>query len=128
MWFICMLVRGLPIDEAVKQLSFVPKKGAVILKEILEEAREIALKEYNFEHRSNMFVGAANAEKGLIIKGFRKHAFYRMGEVCYYHTHVLVQLVEGPAPENYHLYNYTNRQKLERYVDDLRRRNIKFTL
>ena len=128
MWYMCMLVRGMPIDEAVKQLSFVPKKGAVILKEVLEEARELALKEQHFEHRSNMFVAAANAEKGVFIKGMRKHAFYRMGVVTYYHTHVLVHLVEGPPPADYDLYNFTNRQKLNHYLDDLRRRNVKFSL
>lgn len=128
MWYICMFVRGMAIDEAMKQLTFVPKKGAVILKEILEEARELAITEHNFEHRSNMFIGACHTEKGLTLKGARKHAFYRMGEIKYYHTHVLVRLVEGPPPEDYHLYNFSNTQKLEQYVEDLRRRNIKFSL
>lgn len=128
MWYICMFVRGMTIDEAMKQLSFVPKKGAIIMKEILEEARELALDEHNFEHRSNMFIGAANAEQGLILKGARKHAFYRMGEISYRHTHVLVQLVEGPPPHDYHLYNFTNRQKLENYLDDWKRKTIKHSL
>ena len=98
------------------------------MKEVLEEAREKAILEAGFEHRSLMFVGAANAVKGLIIKGFRKHAFYRMGEVCYYHVHVLVQLVEGPAPPDYDPYSFTNKQRLDNYLDDLRRRRVVHSL
>lgn len=57
MWYICCLIRGMTVDEAIKQLSFIPKKGAVIMKEVLEEAREVALKEHNFELKSDMFIG-----------------------------------------------------------------------
>lgn len=128
MWYICEFIKGMTIDEAMKQLSFVPKKGAIIMREILEEARELALREHNFEHRSNMFVGTAQCEKGLVIKSARKHAFFRMGEIRHTHTHVLVQLVEGPPPPDYHPGNFTNRQKLDNYMDDLKRRNIKFSL
>lgn len=116
------------VDEAIKQLSFIPKKGALIMKEILEEARDIALKEYNFELKSNMFVGGAIAEKGLVIKGIRKHARYRFGIIHYIHTHVCVRLVEGPPPEDYYGTKISNKQKLEWHLDNLRRRNIKYTL
>lgn len=60
MWYICCLIRGLSVDEAIKQLSFVSKKGeilslsvfsdcsgllgALIAKEVLEEAQQIAVK------------------------------------------------------------------------------------
>lgn len=128
MWYICCLIRGVSIDEAIKQLSFVNKKGAVIMKEVLEEAREIALKEHNFEQRSNMFVGACHAVKGLVVKGFRKHARFRMGIVNYFHCHVLVQLVEGPPPEDYYGTKISNRAKLDKYIDDLRRRQVRYTL
>jgi large subunit ribosomal protein L22 len=128
MWYICEFIKGMTIDEAMKQLSFVSKKGAIIMMEVLDEARELALKEHHFEHRSNMFIGASQCEQGLVIKSARKHAFYRMGTIHHRHTHVLVQLVEGAPPPDYHLYNFTNRQRLDHYLDDLKKRNIKFSL
>jgi len=81
MWYICCLIRGLSVDEAIKQLSFVTKKGAVIAKEVLEEAQEIAVKEHHFESKSNMWVAECRATKGLVIKGIRKHARMRFGEI-----------------------------------------------
>jgi len=125
-WYICSLIRGMSVDEAIKQLALVNKKGAHIMKEVIEEAREVALQEHNFEYKSNMFIGECNCAKGLVIKGYRKHARYRFGEIRYFHSHVFVRLVEGPPPEHFYhadLY-YTNRQKLDIYLDDLRKRNI----
>ena len=45
------------VDEAVKQLSFVNKKGAIYVKEAILEAQELAVKEHNVEFRSNLWVG-----------------------------------------------------------------------
>lgn len=45
------------VDEAIKQLKFVPKKGAKYVREALEEAKEIAVKEHNVEFGSNLWVG-----------------------------------------------------------------------
>lgn len=128
MWFICHLVEGLPVDEALKQLSFVPKKGAFILKEVIEEAREMALKEHNFEFKSNMFLAECRVTKGLVIKGYRKHAYYRFGEIRYFHVHLFVRLVEGEPPAEGLKPNPDNETKLKDYLDDLKRRNIKFSL
>lgn len=127
MWYICCLVRGLSVDEAIKQLSFVAKKGAVIMKEMIEEAREIAIREHGFEYKSNMFIGECNSSKGLVVKGYRKHARYRFGEVRYFHVHLYVRLVEGPPPAYFYHPVLTNRDKLDHYIDDLRKRNIKFS-
>ena len=116
------------MDEAIKQLAFVPKKGAHIMREVLEEARQVALKQHNFEFKSDMYVGEANVGKGLVIKGVRKHAFFRLGEVRYFHCHIMVRLVEGPPPAYFYHAPLSNRKKLELYVEDLRRRKPKFTL
>lgn len=51
------MVRGMSIDEAVKQLSFVLKKGAEPVKEVLLEAQEIAVRDQNVEFKSNLWVG-----------------------------------------------------------------------
>lgn len=57
MWYIAYFIRGMPVDEAIKQLKFVPKKGAKDVRETIEEAKELALKEHNVEFPSNMWIG-----------------------------------------------------------------------
>ena len=135
MFFICHLVEGRSVDDALKQLTFVPLKGAHILKEVIEEAREMALKDHNFEHKANMFIAECYALKGLVIKGYRKHAFYRFGEVRYFHVHMFVRLVEGPPPEGIQPGSkhslkpvLDNEQKLQQYIESLGKRNLKFSL
>lgn len=57
MWYVACFVRGMSVDEAVKQLSFVPKKGAAIAKEVILEAQNLAVEEHNVEYKSNLWVG-----------------------------------------------------------------------
>lgn len=57
MWYIAVLVRGMSVDEAVKQLSFVIKKGAAIAKETILEAQQMAIDNHNVEFKSNLWVG-----------------------------------------------------------------------
>lgn len=123
------------IDEAIKQLTYVPKKGATIIREVLEEAREIALYDHNFEFRSKMWIAESYATKGVVFKGMRKHARMRFGEVRYFHCHYFVKLVEGDPPVNYQRPVQQNfptveesEQKLKEYIDGLRKRRIDFAL
>ena len=57
MWYVACLVRGMRIDDAINQLKFVHKKGAMAAREALEEAQELAVKEHNVEFKSNLWVG-----------------------------------------------------------------------
>lgn len=57
LWYIASFVRGMTVDEAVKQLSFVNKKGAVYVKEALLEAQQLAVTEHHVEFRSNLWIG-----------------------------------------------------------------------
>lgn len=57
MWYIACFVRGMSVDEAVKQLSFISKKGAAIAKEVILEAQRMAVEEHNVEFKSNLWVG-----------------------------------------------------------------------
>lgn len=57
MWYIACLIRGMTIDEAIRQLRFIPKKGATYILETLLEAQEKAVKEHNIEFKSNLWVG-----------------------------------------------------------------------
>lgn len=57
MWYIACLVRGMSVDEAVKQLSFVLKKGGAAIKDAILEAQELAVKQHNVEFKTNLWVG-----------------------------------------------------------------------
>lgn len=57
MWYIACMVRGMTVDEAIKQLSFIQKKGAVAVKETILEAQQMAVEQHNVEFRSNLWVG-----------------------------------------------------------------------
>lgn len=129
MWYICGFLRGLTIEEAIKQLTFIPSKGAHIAKEILIEAQEEAIKN-GFEFRSNMYIDECFCTKGLVLKGMRKHAFYRMGEIRYFYLHFFVKLVEGQPPKEFY-YDpnpKTGEQKIQKFIDDMRSRKIEYTL
>lgn len=56
LWFPALMIRGLSIDEAIKQLSFHKLKGAGIIKEVLLEAQELAVKQHNIEYKSNLWI------------------------------------------------------------------------
>ena len=116
------------VDEAVKQLSVIPKKGAQIVKEVLLEAQEIAVRDHNFEFKSNMWIGESFATKGLVVKGMRKHARMRFGEVRYFYTHYFVRVVEGQPPNDYYGVNKDNKQRLTEYLEGLRNRRIDYGL
>lgn len=51
------MIRGLSVDEAIKQLKFLQKKAATDVREVLIEAKEMALRDHNVEYPSNMWVG-----------------------------------------------------------------------
>lgn len=57
MWYIASMIRGMSVDEAIKQMKFLQKKGAKDVLEVLLEAKELAAKEHNVEFPSNMWVG-----------------------------------------------------------------------
>lgn len=57
MWYVASFVRGMSVDEAIKQLSFVLKKGATAVKEAIIECQEKAVARHNVEFKSNLWVG-----------------------------------------------------------------------
>lgn len=57
MWYIASFVRGMSADEAIRQLQFVPKKGARFVQQGIREAQELAIKNHNIEYKSNLWVG-----------------------------------------------------------------------
>ena len=57
LWYVACLIRGMTIDEALRQLEYVNKKGAGFVMETLLEAQELAVQQHNVEFRSNLWVG-----------------------------------------------------------------------
>lgn len=67
MWWVACLVRGMPVDEAIKQLDYVKRKGAGYVKQAIIEAQELAVQQHNVEFRSNLWVGELNMFSFTVI-------------------------------------------------------------
>ncbi|XP_063234571.1 large ribosomal subunit protein uL22m [Bacillus rossius redtenbacheri] len=130
MWYIACFVRGMTVDEALKQLSFLTLKGAAAVKETILEAQALAVKEHNVEFKSNLWVSESFVGKGMVIKGARRHARGRVGKVEYFHCHYFVNLEEGSPPEHYYHYRKpkTGPEMLEEWLAKMRTRKITHSL
>ncbi|CAE1246593.1 RP-L22 [Acanthosepion pharaonis] len=128
LWYIACMIRGMTIDEALKQLSFYKRKGAVAVKEVLLEAQEMAVNEHGVEFKSNLWISEANSVKGVVVKGLRKHRGPRYGIVHYKYSHFYVRLREGSPPKHYYPPQMTGNEKLHEYLENQRSRRIVFSL
>ncbi|KAL6267429.1 hypothetical protein P5V15_000505 [Pogonomyrmex californicus] len=125
MWYIASFVRGMSVDEAVKQLSFIHRKGAEIAKEIILEAQRMAVEEHNVEFKSNLWVAESFSTKGIVIKGLRRHARARKGIVHYRYCHYFVRLEEGSPPKHYFLpYPKTGEELLDDWMKQMHLRKV----
>jgi len=125
MWYVANFVKGMSVDEAIKQLSFVHLKGAVIAKQVIEEAVELAVKEHNVEFRSNLWVAESFATKAMVLKGYRRHARGRYGQVKYKYIHYFVKLEEGTPPKQfYDQEEFNPREMLERWLHEHRQKTV----
>ncbi|CAG4940587.1 unnamed protein product [Colias eurytheme] len=125
LWYIAVFVRGMTVDEAIKQLSFVHKKGAGFVKDAILEAQELAVSKHNVEFRSNLWIAESFSGKGKVMKGIRRHARGRLGEVRYTYSHYFVRLEEGKPPEDYYKTNpLTPQQQLDKWLEQMRMRKI----
>ncbi|XP_037895846.1 39S ribosomal protein L22, mitochondrial [Glossina fuscipes] len=125
MWYIAAFVRGMSVDEALKQLKFVLKKGATAVKEVIMEAQEMAVRDHNVEYKSNLWIAESFVGKGRVFKGVRRHARGRTGEVRYKHCHYFVRLEEGEPPKNYYLpVPQTPAQQLNKWLEQMRMRKV----
>ncbi|XP_055371236.1 39S ribosomal protein L22, mitochondrial [Condylostylus longicornis] len=125
MWYIASFVRGMSIDEALKQLNFVLKKGAKEVREVILEAQEMAVREHNVEFKSNLWIAESFVGKGRYFKGVRRHARGRPGRVEYKHCHYFVRLEEGKPPKEYYLpASKTPEEQFENWLEAMRKRKI----
>ncbi|XP_078051021.1 mitochondrial ribosomal protein L22 isoform X2 [Augochlora pura] len=124
MWYAACFVRGMTIDEAIKQCKFIPQKGGVIIRETLLEAQRMAVEEHNIEFKSNLWVESFST-KGVVVKGVRRHARGRAGEVRYKYCHYFVRLEEGKPPKDYYLKNPPSGEELlDEWMQQMKQRKV----
>ncbi|XP_074649929.1 large ribosomal subunit protein uL22m-like [Tubulanus polymorphus] len=129
MWYLAQMIRGMSVDEAIKQLKFHKRQVSTQLVEVIEEAIDMAVKDHNVEFRSNLWISESNVGKGMTIKGIRKHRGPRYGIVHYLYTHYFVRLREGKPPEHYYApKDEPGTKKMQDFITNLRSRTIKHGL
>ena len=86
-------IRGLPVDKALNILAFSPKKGAGIVKKVLESA--IANAEHNDgADVDELKVKRIMVEKGVVLKRFRARAKGRGAKILKPTAHIIVAVGE----------------------------------
>jgi large subunit ribosomal protein L22 len=83
------MIRGKPVDQAINILSYTPKKGAAIMKKVLESA--IA----NAEHNDGADIDALKVktvfvERGMFLKRFQARAKGRGNRVLKHTCHIFI--------------------------------------
>ncbi|KAH7731595.1 Protein MRPL-22 [Aphelenchoides avenae] len=129
MWTVCEFVRRMTVKDALLQLRFKQTKGCQLLAEIITEARDRAKKEFKIEKADEMFVAEAFPIQSHIVKGARRHARENWNTIRYRYINVFVRLEKGTPP------TYKGREKtddgwekMEKYYEYLRNRDIKYSL
>ena len=82
-------IRGLPVDRALSVLAFSPKKGAVLIKKVLESA--IANAEHNDgADIDGLKVKTIYVERGAFLKRFQARAKGRGNRVLKHSCHIYI--------------------------------------
>jgi len=102
MWYIACMVRGLSIDEALKQCHFYPRRGGAIIKDSLLEAQEQAITDHNVEFKSNLWIVDSFVSKAKSQKGTRKHGNGRFSTIELQFCNYFLCLREGTPPPVYY--------------------------
>ena len=87
-------VRGKKVDEALRALSFSPKKGARLLKKLIDSAvaNAGANKEIDVD---TLFIKRLHADQGPVMKRFRPRAMGRATRIRKRTSHLTVILDEA---------------------------------
>ena len=87
-------IRGLAVDKALNVLAFSPKKGATIIKKVLESA--IANAEHNDgADIDELKVKTIYVEKGMVLKRFTARAKGRGNRISKQTCHVFLTVGDG---------------------------------
>ncbi len=83
------LIRGKPVDQAINILAFTPKKGAAIIKKVLESA--IANAEHNDgADIDGLKVKTIHVERAMFLKRFQARAKGRGNRVTKQSCHIFI--------------------------------------
>ncbi|NXO29146.1 RM22 protein, partial [Cisticola juncidis] len=126
MWYLAKLIKGMSIDQALAQLEFSDKKGAKVIKEVLLEAQEMAVRKHNVEFKSNLHIAESQTGRGRYMKRMRYHGKGMFGMMKISRCHYFVKLVEGPPPPPEP--PRTGFEQAKEYVQQLRNRTLVHTL
>ncbi|MGM0476156.1 MAG: 50S ribosomal protein L22 [Pseudomonadota bacterium] len=86
-------IRGLPVELALQQLAFSPKKGAGIVKKVLESA--IANAEHNDgADIDELRVSTIQVDEGPVLKRMRARAKGRANRILKRTSHITVVVAE----------------------------------
>ncbi len=92
-------IRGLPVDRALDVLTFSPKKGAKIIKKVLESA--IANAEHNDgADIDTLQVRTIHIERGMTLKRFMPRAKGRGFKILKPTCHIYVTVGDAPAKKS----------------------------
>jgi len=87
------MIRGQPVDKALNILAFTPKKGAAIIKKVLESA--IANAEHNDgADIDGLKVKTIFVERGTFLKRFQARAKGRGNRVLKHTCHIYITVGE----------------------------------
>lgn len=93
MKFICDMVRGRSVDEALAILKFTPNKGAKILEKVVKSAAANA--ENNFDmNKDNLYVSEVYSNQGPTLKRWRPKAKGRAFKILKRTSHIGVVVRE----------------------------------
>ncbi|XP_060049357.1 large ribosomal subunit protein uL22m-like [Erinaceus europaeus] len=98
MWYLATLIRGMSVDQALAHLEFCDKKGTQIIKEILLEAQDTAVRDHNVEFLSILRIAEFHSRYGQYLKHIRYHSRGYFGIMEKVYCHYFVKLVEGSPP------------------------------
>ena len=88
------VVRGLDVDKAITTLKFMPKKGAKILRQVLESAVANATQDDQVDV-DNLFVKKIAIDGGPSLKRIRPRAMGRATKIIKRTSHITVVLDEA---------------------------------
>ncbi|MBZ0125340.1 MAG: 50S ribosomal protein L22 [Rhodocyclales bacterium] len=92
-------IRGLPVGQALNVLTFSPKKGAKIIKKVLESA--IANAEHNDgADIDTLQVKTIHVERGMMLKRFMPRAKGRGFKILKPTCHIYVTVGDAPAKKS----------------------------
>lgn len=110
-------IRGLPVDEAIKQMTFSPKRAATLVKKAIEAAQVIAEEKYGIQDKTHLWIAESYVGKGRYIKKIRIHGRGRFGIQEKKFCHYFLVLKEGTGREK----NVKRRLKHMNQLEEIQR-------